>query len=212
MRTRLLRGRDGVTVQLVYPSTLEEYRQALDALGGSVPASGSGELDSPRAGCQSATRGLPGHDGATSAICGALPDLTTVTGRAVPVDETRALALLHDAAVRPRHGRRAVPRPYRGGRFGAGRRRRPAVRGSTRCVVSSRPARASIKPSQALDGAGLPSAVHEALSDRLSQGVRLRYQGGRGGAGPAYGWSLDLPWAKAGPSAVRPGSCRRPGA
>ena len=38
MRTKLLRGREDVAVQLVYPSTLDEYRQVLDALGGAVDA------------------------------------------------------------------------------------------------------------------------------------------------------------------------------
>ena len=46
MRTRLLRGKEGVTVQLLYPSTLDEYRQVLDALGGGRPAVATGELHS----------------------------------------------------------------------------------------------------------------------------------------------------------------------
>ena len=50
MRTKLLRCRDDVTVQLVYPSTLEEYRQVLDALGGASAAVASGESDSVAAG------------------------------------------------------------------------------------------------------------------------------------------------------------------
>ena len=46
MRTRLLRGKEGVSVQLVYPSTLDEYRQVFDALGGGRPAVATGELHS----------------------------------------------------------------------------------------------------------------------------------------------------------------------
>ena len=95
MRTKLLRGRDEVTVQFVYPSTLDEYRQALDAFGGSLPAAGNG--DSPLAGCR------PGH--AAYVVTTAqqrhlwdLPDLT-VSGGVVPVDEPRALDLLHGAAA-----------------------------------------------------------------------------------------------------------------
>ena len=42
MRTKLLRGKEGVTVQLLYPSTLDEYRQVLDALGGGRPAVATG--------------------------------------------------------------------------------------------------------------------------------------------------------------------------
>ena len=97
MRTKLLQGRDDVTVQLVYPSTLDEYRQALDALGGSLPAAGNG--DSPPAGCR------PGHGAyvvttAQQRDLWALPGLTA-SGGVVPVDEPRALDLLHDAAVEP---------------------------------------------------------------------------------------------------------------
>lgn len=55
MRTKLLRGREGVTVQLVYSLTIDEYRQALDALGGSAPVVGNGDLDSVPAGSK------PGH-------------------------------------------------------------------------------------------------------------------------------------------------------
>ena len=50
MRTKLLRCRDDVTVQLVYSSTLEEYRQVLDALGGAAPAVANGESDFVAAG------------------------------------------------------------------------------------------------------------------------------------------------------------------
>ena len=34
MRTKLLRGTEDTTVLLVYPSTVDEYRQALSTLGG----------------------------------------------------------------------------------------------------------------------------------------------------------------------------------
>ena len=91
MRAKLLRGREDVTVQLVYRSTRDEYRQALDALARAV------DDDSVPAGCK------PGH--AADLVTTAqqrrlwdLPDLA-VSGRAVPVDEARALDLLHDAAA-----------------------------------------------------------------------------------------------------------------
>ena len=38
MRSKLLRGKQDVTVQFVYPSTADEYCQALDILGRSVDA------------------------------------------------------------------------------------------------------------------------------------------------------------------------------
>lgn len=138
MRTKLLQGTDAVTVQLVYPSTLDEYRQALDALGGSLPAAGNGDPPSP--GCR------PGHAAYVVTTpqqrhLWDLPDLA-VSGGVVPVDEPRALDLLHDAAV-IRTRRPSCSRSRRGGRFGAGRGE-PAGRGSTPYVASSRPAPASI--------------------------------------------------------------------
>ena len=99
MRTRLLRGREAVTVQLVYPSALEEYRQVLDVLGGCVPVAGNG-------GAASVPQWLEAGDAAYVVTTAqqrqlwGLPDLA-VSGGAVPVDEESALELLHDAAVNP---------------------------------------------------------------------------------------------------------------
>ena len=190
MRAKLLRGRDDVTVQLVYPSTLDEYRQALDALGGSVPAVGN--ADSAPAGCR------PGHAAyvvttAQQRHLWALPGLAA-SGSAVPVDEPRALDLLHDAAAEP--GRAAelfpgrFPRVVSGLATGApGGSWFDAVRG-----FLSRGARID-QAVGALDGAGLPSAVREALSERLNEVF---------GSGAKVAEAeldrvrvvLDLPWAK----------------
>ena len=198
MRTKLLRRRDAVTVQLVYPSTFDEYRQALDALGGSLPASGSG--DSPPAGCR------PGHAAyvvttAQQRHLWALPDLA-VSGRAVPVDEARALDLLHDAAAEPDTAAELFP-----GRSpevvsgldagGQGGSWFEAVRG----FLS--PGARIDRAVAALDGAGLPSPVHEALSDRLTQVF---------GSGAKVAEAeldrvrvvLDLPWAKSAPQRFDP--------
>ena len=99
MHAKLLRGREDVTVLLVYPSALDEYRQVLDVLGGSLPVVGNGGPASVPAGSK------PGH--AVYVVTTAqqrrlwnLPDLA-VSGRAVPVDEAPALDLLHDAAANP---------------------------------------------------------------------------------------------------------------
>ena len=190
MRTKLLRGRDDVTVQLVYPSTPDEYRQSLDALGGSLPAAGNG--DSPPAGCG------PGHAAyvvttAQQRHLWALP----VSGGVVPVDEPRALDLLHDAAAEP--GRAAglfpgrFPEVVSGLDTGApGGSWFDAVRG----FLS--PGARIDQAVGALDRAGLPSAVHEALSDRLTRVF---------GSGAKVAEAeldrvrvvLDLPWAKSEP-------------
>ncbi len=194
MRTKLLRGRDEVTIQLVYPSTLDEYRQALDALAGSVAAA-NGERNSPPAVRK------PRHAAyvvttAQQRHLWALPDLT-VSGRAVPVDEARALGLLLDAAVDPDTA--AEPFPGRAAEVVSGQAvGEPAgswidaVRG-----LLSRGARID-QAVKALDGAGLPSAVHEALSDRLIQGF------GSGAKAAAteldrFRVVVDLPWAKSSP-------------
>lgn len=186
MRIKLLRGRDGVTVQLVYPSALNEYRQAVDAFGGSPPAVGNG--DPAPAGCR------PGHavyvvTTAQQRHLWALP----VSGGVVPVDEPRALDLLHDAAAEP--GRaglfpRRFPEVVSGLDTGApGGSWFDAVRG----FLS--PGACIDQAVGALERAGLPSAVHKALSDRLNEVF---------GSGASVAEAeldrvravLDLPWAK----------------
>ena len=193
MRTKLLRGRDEVTVQLVYPSTLDEYRQALDALGGSLPAAGNG--DSPPAGCR------PGHAAyvvttARQRHLWALPDLAA-TGGVVPVDEPRALDLLHDAAAEPDTAAELFPdrcpEVVSGLDAGApGGSWFDAVRG-----FLSSGARID-RAVEAFDRAGLPSAVHEALSDRLT---RVFGSGAKAAEAELDRLRvvLDLPWAKSGP-------------
>ena len=195
MRTKLLRGREDVTVQLVYPSTLDEYRQALDALGGSLPASGNGQLDSPRAGCQSAHAAYLVTT-ARQRHLWALPDLTT-SGRAVPVDETRALALLHDAAVYPDTAAELFPgrtaEAFSGQGVGEpGGSWFDAVRG----LLS--PGARIDQAVNALEGAGLPRAVHDVLSDRLNQGFG---SGAKAAAAELdrFRVVVDLPWAKSSP-------------
>ena len=195
MRTKLLRGRKGVTVQLVYPSTFDEYRQVLDALGGARPAVAYGESDSVPAGCRL------GH--AAYVVTTAqrrhlwdLPDLA-VSGRAVLVDEAPALDLLHDAAANPdaavalfrRASLEVVSGPAAGAHSGSWF---DAVRDFLSPVARFDEAVG------ALDGAGLPKAVHEALSDRLAEAFRP-------GAELAQAELdrlrvlLDLPWAKCEP-------------
>ena len=201
MRTKLLRGRDEVTVQLVYPSTLDEYRQALDALGGSLPAAGNG--DSPPAGCR------PGHAAYVVTTTQQrhlwdLPDLA-VSGGVVPVDEPRALDLLHDAAVEP--GRAAGLFPGRSPEVVSALDTSPPGGSWFDAVRDFLTRGARIDQAiAALDRAGLPSAVHEALSERMNavfdSGAKVaeaQLDRVRVGTRPAVG-EVRAP-------AVRPGSC-----
>ena len=45
MRVKLLRDEDGATVRLVYPSTLDEYGEAFEALGALAAPAGDGGPD-----------------------------------------------------------------------------------------------------------------------------------------------------------------------
>ena len=193
MRTKLLRGRDDVTVLLVYPSTPDEYRQALDALGGTVPAAGNG--DSPPAGCR------PGHAAyvvttARQRHLWALPDLA-VSGGVVPVDEPRALDLLQDAAAEPDAAAELFP--------GRCPEAVSALDGGVQDGSWFDAVRGFLSPGAridravaALDRAGLPSAVHEALSDRLTRVFGSGTQAAEAALDRVRA-VLDLPWAKSGP-------------
>ncbi len=195
MRTKLLRCRDDVTVQLVYPSTLEEYRQVLDAVGGTAPAVANGESDSVAAASRPGNAGYVVTAAQQRHLWG-LADLT-VSGRAVPVDEIRAFDLLHDAAVHPDRATELFP-----GRsaevVSALEARTPggswfdAVRGFLSPGVRVDQA------VSALDGAGLPGAVREALSDGLTEafqpGARLAEE-----ELDRVRVLLDLPWTKCEP-------------
>ena len=98
LRTKLLRGGDDTTVLLVYPSTVEEYRQSLAALGGAPPSAEAG------GGYPPAER-KTGHASylvttTRQRQLWRLLDLAATAGVAV-VDERWAMRLLHDAAAGP---------------------------------------------------------------------------------------------------------------
>ena len=195
MRTKLLRCRNDVKVQLVYPSTLEEYRQVLDVLGGASAAVASGESDSVAAGSRPMNAAYVVTTAQQRHLWG-LPDLT-VSGRAVPVDEARALDLLHDAAVNPDGAAELFP-----GRspevVSALEARTPggswfdAVRG-----FLSPGARVD-QAVRALDRAGMPSAVHEALSDGVAHALGPGAEAAQAELDRVR-VLLDLPWTKSEP-------------
>ena len=189
MRTKLLRGKEDVTVQLVYPSTVDEYREALDVLGRPVDA------DSAPADSEAAHAAYVVTTAQQRHLWG-LPDLT-VSGRAVPVDEARALDLLHDVAVNPDRAAELFP-----GRspevVSALEARTPggswfdAVRG-----FLSPGARVD-QAVRALDRAGMPSAVHEALSDGVAHALGPGAEAAQAELDRVR-VLLDLPWTKSEP-------------
>ena len=184
MRTKLLRCRSDVRVQLVYPWRLEEYRQVLDALGGASAAVASGESDSVAGGSRPRNAAYVVTTAQQRHLWG-LPDLT-VFGRAVTLDEAWALDLFHDAALNPDKGGRAVPRPFSRGRFGLGRRytRRFVVRRGARFPLARRARRSSrqrarrSRPSQCRSRGAL---------GRTDRSVSARRLARRGGVGPGSG-------------------------
>ena len=180
MRTKLLRGKEDVTVQLVYPSTVDEYRQALDVLGRPVDAD-SAPADSEAAHAAYVVTTAQQRD-----LWG-LPDLA-VSGRAVPVDEARALDLLHDAALNADMAAELFPgrspevvsvleaRTPGGSWF-------DAVRGFLSPGVRVDQA------VSALDGAWPSQCRSRGALGRIDQSVSARRQARRGGVGPDSGAS-----------------------
>ena len=125
-----------------------------------------------------------------------LADLT-VSGRAVPVDEARALDLLHDAAVDPDRAADLFP--------GRSPEVVSALEAGTPGGSWFDAVRGFLSPGvrvdqavSALDGAGLPSAVREALSDGLTEAFQ---PGARRTEAELDRVQvlLDLPWARSEP-------------
>lgn len=169
MRTKFLRGREGVTIQLVYPSTLDEYRQALDALAGFPPAVGVGDPASVPAGSEPRQAAYVVTTAQQRHLWD-LPDLA-VSGGVVPVDEARALYLLYDAARKPYAAVELFPARFREVDSGPGAGAQPgAWFDAVRDFLS--PAARFDEALGAINGAGLPAAVHEPLSETLTQSFR----------------------------------------
>ena len=189
MRTKLLRGREDVTVQLVYPSTVDEYRQALDVLGRPVDAD-SAPADGEAAHAAYVVTTAEQRD------LWDLPDLA-VSGRAVPVDEACALDLLHDAAAKPEMAPALFP-----GRSPEAVAASNAAAPTASCCDALRdlfsPGERLDQVLGALDRAAVPSAVRDTLSEGLTGSLQP-------GANVAEGqvkrirMVFDLPWAKSEP-------------
>ena len=165
MRVKLLRGDDDATVLLVHPATIDEYTQALDALGRAAGDGGPGvgqAAGGPARSCCVVTT-------AEQRARWDLPDLAA-SGRARVVDPAQAFGLLLDgagwpeAAHEPPAGPAAEAAPPRrdGGSGG------PAL-DAVRALVT--PGARLDRVLATLDAAGLPGPVRETLWRNVRQAL-----------------------------------------
>ena len=172
MRVKIVRGRDDRTVHLVYPATLDEYAEAIAALGRVAGAFGDGR---PVAG--SAGHGLAQDffvvTTAEQRYRWELPDLA-VMGRARVVDEGEALGLLCDAMASfetgdepPAAAPAAAAPPPDGGRC------RPALP-EVRALVD--PGACIDQVLASLESAGLPRPVAKMLRRQIRRALASRAQ------------------------------------
>ena len=172
MRMKLLRGDDDATVLLVYPATIDEYTQALDAVGRAAGAAGDG-----RAGVGQAA-GEPARcccvvTTAEQRARWDLPDLAA-SGRARVVDPAQAFGLLLDGAGRPEAahqppaGPAAAAPPRRDGGSGG-----PAL-DAVRALVT--PGARLDQVLATLDAAGLPGPVRQMLRRNVRQSLASEAQ------------------------------------
>ena len=187
MRVKVLRQEDDNTVRLVYPSTLREYREAIEPLGRPARAAGNGHFDADQARSGPAGRSFVVTT-AEQRHLWELPDLTA-TGRARVVDEERAFALLgngmapSEAADEPSAAAAAETPPD--GRS---------------CSAALEALRALVTPSAdvermlgSLQDAGLPRAVRKTLRRDIRRALASQSQA-LDAALERAGRGLDLPW------------------
>jgi len=188
MRVRVLRHKGDRTVQLVYPSTPGEYREAIEALGRPAGLAGNGRGDAGAAGRGSA--------GGRFVVTTAeqrhrwdLPDLTA-TGRAREVEESQVLALLSDG----------MPFPEAADERPAGRAAQDSLPDDGSCTSVLEAVRALVRPGARVDqvlgslaGAGLPRAVRKRLRRQIRRALASRAQA-LDAALERAGRVLSLPW------------------
>ena len=161
MRVKLLRDKGESTVLLLYPSTIEEYVQALDTVGGRARVAGSGDTDAG-----GAVR-RPGYGSYVVTTADqrerwALPD-RAASGGARVVDEARALGLLRDGAAWPETTDEPRPDSAAPGSQHAGAD--DSALEAVRALVS--PGGHLEQVVGALEGAGLPRPVYETLRRKV---------------------------------------------
>ncbi|MDE2906238.1 MAG: AAA family ATPase [Acidobacteriota bacterium] len=187
MRTKLLRGTEDTTVLLVYPSTVDEYSQALRTLGGCALEAGEPAGSRPVRAAYVVTSAGQRHSWD-------LPDLA-VSGRCAVLDEARALDLLQEAARRPEAAAELFPSRPAGAGSGqlAGASKAPWL-DAVRRILTRRGIGVDTAVRGGLDAAGLPADVREAVSKRLAAVIES-------GADRAeteisrVELMLDLPWS-----------------
>ena len=173
MRMKLLRGDDDATVLLVYPATIDEYTQALDALGRAAGAAGDGgpgvgqAAGGPARSCCVVTT-------AEQRARWDLPDLAA-SGRARVVDSAQAFGLLLDGAGRPE----AAHQPPAGPAADAAPPRRDGGSGgpaldAVRALVT--PGARLDQVLATLDAAGLPGPVRQTLRRNVRQALASEAQ------------------------------------
>ena len=173
MRMKQLRGDDDATVLLVYPATIDEYTQALDAVGRAAGAAGDG---GPGVG-QAAGGPARSCCVVTTAEQRARWDLADLaaSGRARVVDSAQAFGLLVDGAGLPEaaHSPPAGPAadaapPRRDGGSGG-----PAL-DAVRALVT--PGARLDQVLATLDAAGLPGLVRQTLRRNVRQALASEAQ------------------------------------
>ncbi len=197
MRTKLLQGRDDVTVQLVYPSARRVPSGS--RCSRRLPSGGRERRLAPGR-MQAWTRSLRGHDGAAAPSVGS-PGVRRRGSRRRATGARPAPR----RGRRARQGGRAVPRPFPRSRFGVGRRRtrRFVVRRRAWLPLARRAHRSGRRGARPRRSAECRSRGAVGQAER---GVRLRSQGRRGGAGPGPGGARPAV-GKVRVPAVRPGAC-----
>ena len=171
MRVKLLRGDDDATVLLVYPATIDEYTQALDALGRAAGAAGDGGLGVGQA-AGGVARSCCVATTAEQRVRWDLPDLAA-SGRARAVDPAQAFGLLLDGAGRPEAAHRApagpaAAPPRRDGGSGG-----PAL-DAVRALVT--PGARLDQVLATVDAAGLPGPVRQTLRRNVRQALASEAQ------------------------------------
>ena len=185
MRVKLLRGGDEATVLLVYPATINEYGQALDALGraGGEGGPGAGRAD---------VRPASGACVVSTAEQGArwdLPDLVA-TGRARTVDPAQAFGLLVDGTGRAETPTEPAAGPAPSARKGGSD---SPVLAALRALVT--PGARLDQVLAALDEAGLPAGVRETLRRDLRHALASQSEAVDQALDRAA-TVLSLPWRK----------------
>ena len=170
MRVKLLQGDDDATVLLVYPATIDEYTQTLDAVGraagAGVPGVGQAAGGPARRCCVVTT--------AEQRARWDLPDLAA-SGRARVVDSAQAFGLLVGGAGRPE----AAHEPPAGPAAEAAPRRRDGGSGgpaldAVRALVT--PGARLDQVLATLDAAGLPGPVRQTLRRNVRQALASEAQ------------------------------------